>query len=171
MQQETSKPGIRPQIAVIGSGEASEGEQETARETGRQLGREGAVLLCGGRGGVMEAACRGVLEEGGITVGVIPDTGNGNPCLSIVIRTGLGNARNAVIVQSADAVIAIGGSYGTLSEIALSLKAGREVFGLASWKITGVTECKTPGEAVVSALTAAHRSPWYRNRRDAAGCP
>ena len=119
MRQETEKVRVRPQIAVIGPGEASEEEKETARETGRLLGREGAVLLCGGRGGVMVAACRGALEEGGTTIGVLPDTGNGNPCLSIVIRTGLGNARNAVLVQSADAVIAIGGSYGTLSEIAL----------------------------------------------------
>jgi uncharacterized protein (TIGR00725 family) len=169
--QETGKGRIRPQIAVIGPGEASEGEEETARETGHLLAREGAVLLCGGRGGVMEAACRGALEAGGTTVGILPDTGNGNPCLSLVIRTGLGNARNAVLVQSADAVIAIGGSYGTLSEIALSLKAEREVFGIASWTIDGVTECDTPGEAVVSALSAAHRSPWYRSRRDAAGCP
>lgn len=171
MQQETGKTRIRPQIAVIGPGDASDREREVAREVGRLLGREGVVLLCGGRGGVMEAACRGALDEGGTTVGVLPDTGNGNLYLSLVIRTGLGNARNAVLVQSADAVIAIGGSYGTLSEIALSLKAGREVFGIASWTIAGVTECMAPGEAVVSALSAAHRSPWYRSRRDAAGCP
>jgi uncharacterized protein (TIGR00725 family) len=137
MQQETDKARIRPQIAVIGPGGASDREREIGRETGRLLGRERAVLLCGGRSGVMEAACRGALEEGGTTIGVLPDTGNGNPYLSLVIRTGLGNARNAVLVQSADAVIAIGGSYGTLSEIALSLKAEREVFRIASWTITG----------------------------------
>ena len=171
MQHETGEGRVRPQIAVIGPGDATDHEREVAGEVGRLLGREGAVLLCGGRSGVMESACRGAFGEGGTTVGILPDTGNGNPCLSLVIRTGLGNARNAVVVQSAEAVIAIGGAYGTLSEIALALKAGREVFGLSSWKIVGVTACGTPREAVISALSAARRSPWYRSRRDGGGCP
>lgn len=169
--QETIEGPVRPQVAVVGPGDAAVREQELAREVGRLLAREGAVLLCGGRGGVMEAASCGALGEGGTTVGILPDTGNGNPCLSLVIRTGLGNARNAVLVQSADAVIAIGGAYGTLSEIALSLKCGREVFGIASWEIAGMVACETPREAVVSALSAARRSPWYRNRRDGGGSP
>jgi uncharacterized protein (TIGR00725 family) len=156
---------IRPQIAVIGPGNATPGEAADALEVGRLIARNGAVLLCGGKGGVMEAACRGAHEEGGVTIGIIPDTGNGNPFLSMVIRTGLGNARNAVLVLSADAVIAIGGAYGTLSEIALSLKSEREVFGLATWVINGVNMCPTPGDAVTSALSAARRSPWYRSRQ------
>jgi uncharacterized protein (TIGR00725 family) len=157
--------GARPQIAVIGPGDAGPVETADADKTGRVLAREGAVLLCGGRGGVMEAACRGAREEGGMTVGILPDTGNGNPYLSVVIRTGLGNARNAVLIQSADAVVALGGGYGTLSEIALALKGGREVFGVKTWKIDGVVTCETPDEAVLSALTAARRSPWCRSRQ------
>jgi uncharacterized protein (TIGR00725 family) len=113
----------------------------------------------------MEAACRGAWEGGGTTIGILPDSGNGNPFLSIVIRTALGNARNAVLVQSADAVVSIGGAYGTLSEIALSLKSEREVFGLTTWKIDGIKACSTPEDAVLSALSAARRSPWYYSRR------
>jgi uncharacterized protein (TIGR00725 family) len=156
---------IRPQIAVIGPGDAGPGEIADALEAGRILAREGAFLLCGGKGGVMEAACRGAREEGGTTIGIIPDAGNGNPYLSIVIRTNLGNARNAVLVQSADAVVAIGGAYGTLSEIALSLKGKREVFGLTTWEMDGVKACRTPEDAVLSALSSARRSPWYHSRQ------
>jgi uncharacterized protein (TIGR00725 family) len=157
--------GVRPQIAIIGPGDAGPAELADADTAGRILAREGAVLLCGGRGGVMEAACRGAREGGGLTVGILPDTGNGNPYLSVVIRTGLGNARNAVLVQSADAVVALGGGYGTLSEIALSLKGGREVFGVKTWNIDGMVTCETPDEAVLSALSAAGRSPGCRSRQ------
>lgn len=93
------------------------------------IAREGAVLLCSGLRGAMEAARKGALEESGLTIGILPDTGQGNPYLSMVIRSGLGHARNAVLVQSADAVLAFGSSYGTLSEIALALKCGSSVFG------------------------------------------
>jgi uncharacterized protein (TIGR00725 family) len=156
---------MRPQIAVIGPGNAGQPETADAERAGRALAQEGAVILCGGKGGVMEAACRGAWEEGGTTIGILPDSGNGNPYLSIVIRSDLGNARNAVLVQSADAVVALGGAYGTLSEIALALKSRREVFGVTTWKIDGVVACGTPEEAVFSALSAARRSPWYRSRQ------
>jgi hypothetical protein len=103
----------------------------------------------------MEAACRGAKESGGTTVGILPDTGGGNPFLDVVIRTGMGYGRNVVLVQSADAVVAIGGGYGTLSEIALALKAGKQVFGYRTWDIRGVVKCGTPEEAVTRAVAAA----------------
>jgi uncharacterized protein (TIGR00725 family) len=143
------------QIAVIGNGDAPAGEREAAEETGRLLAAKGAVLVCGGLGGVMEAACRGARDAGGTTVGILPGTDGGNPHLSVTIRTGLGIARNALVVLSADAVIAIGGKYGTLSEIAIALKSGRPVFGVGSWDIGGVVPCSSPEEAVERAAAAA----------------
>lgn len=136
------------QIAVIGASDCSPEEYEIARTLGRLIAEMGATLVCGGMGGVMEAACHGAREAGGLTVGIVPDTGNGNPHLDVVIRTGLGHARNALVVQSADAVIAVGGSHGTLSEIALALKTGRPVFGIGTWGIPGVVACSGPEDAV-----------------------
>jgi len=143
------------QIAVAGGAQASPGEYETARAVGRLIAENGAVLLCGGLGGVMEAACRGAQEQGGTTVGIISGTGDGNPYLGIVVRTGLGHGRNVLVAQSGDALIAVGGSYGTLSEIAIALKIGCPVFGLSTWEIEGVVSCGTPGEAVKRALDVA----------------
>jgi uncharacterized protein (TIGR00725 family) len=163
--EERYAPPIPPQIAVIGPEHANQEEISIAMETGRIIARRGAYLLCGGKGGVMEAACRGAREEGGTTIGILPDEGNVNPHLSIVVRTNMGNARNAILVQSGEAVIAIGGAYGTLSEIALALKSKREVFGLSSWKIEGVLDCRSPEDAVFNALSAALRSPWHRSRQ------
>ncbi|NMB78201.1 MAG: TIGR00725 family protein, partial [Methanomicrobiales archaeon] len=110
------------QIAVIGAADCTETEYETARLVGRRIAEHNAILVCGGMGGVMEAACQGAREAGGRTVGIVPDLGNGNPYLDVVIRTGLGHARNMLVVQSADVVIAIAGSHGTLCEIAIALK-------------------------------------------------
>ena len=107
---------------------------------------------------MMEAASRGAREAGGTTVGILPATGGGNPFLDVVIRTGMGMARNAIVVQSGDAVVAIGGGYGTLSEIAIALRAGKEVFGYRTWDIGGVVSCGTPEEAVTRAVAAAGRS-------------
>ena len=107
----------------------------------------------------MEAACKGAKEHEGVTIGIIPDTGNGNEYLDVVIRTGLGHARNVIIAKSADAVIAIGGSYGTLSEIAIALKIKRPVFGVKTWNIEGVMKCATPEEAVLRAVHASRRLP------------
>lgn len=143
------------QIAVAGGAQASPHEYETARAVGRLIAENGAVLLCGGLGGVMEAACRGAQEQGGTTVGIISGTGDGNPYLGIVVRTGLGHGRNVLVAQSGDALIAVGGSYGTLSEIAIALKTGCPVFGLATWEIEGVVRSGTPDEAVKRALEAA----------------
>ena len=126
-----------------------------AQEVGRLLARRGAVVVCGGLGGVMEAACRGASREGGTTVGVLPglDRGAANPFVSVAVATGLGEARNALVVRAADALIAVGGAYGTLSEIALALKAGKPVIGLGTWRIDGVERVEGPEAAVNLALT------------------
>jgi uncharacterized protein (TIGR00725 family) len=150
--------GETMQIAVIGREECTGEEAEAAEKAGSLIAVKGAILCCGGRGGVMEAACRGARKGGGTTVGILPDIGKGNPFLDIVIRTGMGYGRNAIIVQSADAVVAIGGGYGTLSEIAIALKAGKGVFGFRTWEIHGVMRCGTPEEAVTRAVAAAGRS-------------
>lgn len=135
------------QVAVIGASDCSPEQYETAHKVGRLIAGMGATLVCGGMGGVMEAACRGAKEAGGRTVGIVPDTGNGNPYLDVVIRTGLSHARNVLVVQSGDAVIAVGGSHGTLSEIAIALKVRRPVYGIGSWPIEGVVACAGPEEA------------------------
>lgn len=126
-----------------------------AEEVGRLLARRGAVVVCGGLGGVMEAACRGARGEGGVAVGILPglDRGAANPYVTVAVATGLGEARNALVVRAADALIAVGGAYGTLSEIALALKAGNPVIGLGTWKIDGVERADGPEAAVDSALT------------------
>lgn len=136
------------QIAVIGASDCTADEYASARELGRLIAGRQATLVCGGMGGIMEAACRGARESGGMTVGIVPDTGNGNPYLDVIIRTGLGHARNVIVVQSGDAVIAVGGSHGTLSEIAIALKLKRPVFGIGSWDIPGIVPCAGPEEAV-----------------------
>lgn len=140
------------QIAVIGAGRCSGDEEAAAFRAGRAIAKGGAVLLCGGEGGVMEAACRGAAGCGGLVIGILAGTGDGNPYLSVAVRTDLGHARNVVLVQSADAVVAIGGSYGTLSEIAIAAKTGKEVFGYLSWDLPFVVRCASPEEAVSRAL-------------------
>ena len=121
---------------------------------GRELAARGAVLVCGGLGGVMEAACRGAKDAGGRTVGILPGTDRAaaNPFVDTAIPTGLGEARNALVVRAADALISVGGGYGTLSEIALALKAGKPVVGLDSWDIEGVVAVDGPAAAVAAVL-------------------
>lgn len=153
------------QIAVIGPADPTAEEYEIAKTVGFLIAGNHETLVCGGLFGVMEAACRGAQEQGGLTIGIVPDTGNGNRYLNVVIRTGLGHARNALVAQSSDAVIAIGGGYGTLSEIAIALKTGHPVFGLKTWEIKGVLKCATPEEAVLKAVRAARLSPGYRTPR------
>jgi uncharacterized protein (TIGR00725 family) len=111
-------------------------------------------VVCGGLGGVMEAACRGAKEAGGLTVGILPGTDRAaaNAFVDVAIPSGLGEARNALVVRAADALIAVGGGYGTLSEIALALKAGKPVVGLDSWDIEGVTAASGPEAAVAAVL-------------------
>ena len=121
---------------------------------GRELASRGAVLVCGGLGGVMEAACRGSKGGGGTTIGILPGTDRAaaNPFVDFAIPTGLGEARNALVVRAADALIAVGGAYGTLSEIAFALKAGKPVAGLGTWDVDGVTVADSPDAAVESVL-------------------
>jgi uncharacterized protein (TIGR00725 family) len=121
---------------------------------GAGLGARGVLLVCGGRGGVMEAACRGAKSSGGTTVGILPglDRADANPYLDVVIATGLGEARNALVVNAADAVIAVGRGYGTLSEIGLALKGGKRVVGLGTWEVEGVEAVDSPEAAVEAVL-------------------
>jgi uncharacterized protein (TIGR00725 family) len=139
-------------VAVIGPGDEP---SVAAAEVGRLLAERGAVVVCGGRGGAMEAACRGGKKAGGLTVGILPgsDRSEANPYVDVVLPTGLGEARNALVVGAADVVIAIGGGYGTLSEIALALKARKRVIGLGTWEIEGVTAAESPEAAVAAALS------------------
>src|ERR671930_148189 len=124
-------------VAVIGPGEAAPDEIAVAERVGAGLGRRGAVLVCGGLVGVMEAACRGAKEAGGTTLGILPgaDSAQANPFVDVAVPTGMGEMRNGLVARAADAVIAVGGEYGTLSEIALALKAGKPVIGLATWEL------------------------------------
>jgi hypothetical protein len=123
-------------IAIVGTGEASAGLCELAYAAGHAVATRGAVLVCGGRGGVMAAAARGAQAAGGMTVGILPtyDRQGMNPYIEIAITTGMGQARNAIVVASAEAVIALEGEGGTLSEIGLALKLGRPVVALRAWR-------------------------------------
>jgi uncharacterized protein (TIGR00725 family) len=153
-----------PYIAVIGAARASGAEVDAAEVIGRALAEAGAVLVCGGLGGVMEAACRGAKAHRGTTIGILPGTDRtaANDFVDVAIATGLGEARNALVVGAADAVIAVGGEFGTLSEMALALKAGTPVIGLATWELAragrpvdGVEVVATAEEAARVALARA----------------
>ena len=137
-------------VAVIGVSKATPLESERAETAGRLLAERGAIVVTGGLGGVMEAASRGAAGAGGTVVGILPtdDPGDANAHVGIPIATGLGDARNAVIANAADAFIAIGRGLGTLSEIAFALKRGKPVVGVGSWDIEGVELAATPEEAV-----------------------
>jgi len=124
-------------VGVIGGGATDSPDLEAAEAVGAGLARAGAILVCGGLGGVMEAACRGARQAGGRTIGLLPgrDRGAANPWVEIAIATGLGELRNGLVVRSADGLIAVGGEWGTLSEIALALKVGKPVIGLGTWDL------------------------------------
>lgn len=124
-------------ISVIGAGSCDSRTGEAAFQVGRLIARAGAVLVCGGLSGVMEAACRGARGEGGTTIGILPglDRSEANPHLDFSVCTGVGHARNLAVAASGDAVIAVGGEFGTLSEIGLARKAGRPVILLDSWEL------------------------------------
>lgn len=150
-----------PYVAVVGPGEATQEQLATAEAVGRDLARRDAVLVCGGLGGVMEAACRGAATNGGTTVGILPgaDRDTANQWVKVAIATGLGELRNGLVIRAADAVIAIGGAYGTLSEIALALKTGVPVVGVGSWEIEGVEPVDSAQASVARALELARPRP------------
>jgi uncharacterized protein (TIGR00725 family) len=145
-----------PYVAVVGPGDASSQELEAAEDVGAGLAERGAVVVTGGLGGVMEAACRGARSRRGRTVGILPgeDRGAANGWVEVAIATGLGELRNGLVVRAVDALVAIGGGHGTLSEVALALKLGRPVVGLGTWDVHGVEQVSTPADAIdrVSAL-------------------
>jgi uncharacterized protein (TIGR00725 family) len=154
----------RVQISVIGAGESEEEIFRTAEEVGRRIAEAGAVLICGGRGGVMEAASRGAAEAGGTVIGVLPtlSPADANPYVTHAVATGIGEARNLAVVASGEAVIALGGEWGTLSEIAHARKIGRPVVAIRSWTLRnragtdlGIVEAETPEQAVSAALSGA----------------
>jgi uncharacterized protein (TIGR00725 family) len=126
-----------PYVAVIGASNATEWELTMAEQLGGQLAAEGAVVVCGGLGGVMNAVARGAEAAGGLSIGLLPgdDRADASRHLTVALATGFGEARNAIVARSADAVIAVGGEFGTLSEIALALKMGTPVIGLGTWEL------------------------------------
>ena len=148
------------QVAVIGSGDCAQDSElaALAEEAGRGLAEAGAVLVCGGMGGVMEAASRGAAEAGGTVIGIVPtdSPGDANPHCTHVVATGIGQARNLAVVASGEAVIAIGGAWGTLSEIAFARRLGRPVVTLRSWRAEGAGEMAAmPGVEAVDSSAAA----------------
>jgi uncharacterized protein (TIGR00725 family) len=147
-------------LAVIGGSDIGPEAAALAREVGREVGARGAVLLCGGLGGVMAAAAKGAQDAGGVSLGILPegDRRRANPHLTYSIATNLGHARNVVIAHSADALIAVGGSYGTISEAAIALKLGKPVIALnAAWDLPGLQRAATPAAAVALAWEAVKR--------------
>ena len=151
-------------VAVIGGSQPSSEEARLAEEVGRDLAKQGAILVCGGLGGVMEAACKGAKSEGGTTIGILPgeDRSAANPYVDTPIVTGIGYARNLIVVKSAEAVVAIDGSYGTLSEIAYALQNGTPVIGLDTWSLSlneqldhSIIQAQHAEEAVEKAIAAA----------------
>jgi uncharacterized protein (TIGR00725 family) len=151
-------------VSVVGAGEADDGALAAAEAVGRELAARGALVVCGGRGGVMEAACRGAQGAGGITVGLLPDEDRrlANPHLTVSVPTGMGELRNGLVARAGDAVIAVAGEFGTLSEIGFALKLGRPVIGLGTWRLArgdvfvdAVEEAADPADAVSRALARA----------------
>ena len=141
-------------VAVCGASEATPSQLEKARAVGELLARSGAVVINGGLGGVSAAASEGASRAGGTVVGILPaaDRSDANPHLTISLPTGMGQARNTLIVTAAESVIAIGGGWGTLSEIALARRLGRAVFALDTWDVAGLDQVDSPAEAVRRAL-------------------
>ncbi len=154
-------------IAVVGPGEAGIEQLDAAEDVGAAIAEAGAGLVGGGLGGVMEAACRGARSRGGLTVGLLPGTDReaANGWVIVALPTGLGEARNALVVRAADAVVAIGGGWGTLSEIALALRRGVPVLGVGTWEfarggepVAGVCAVDDAETAVAEALRRVARA-------------
>jgi uncharacterized protein (TIGR00725 family) len=147
-----------PYVAVIGASNARDEDLAAAEAAGRRLAELGAIVVTGGRGGVMEAACRGAKEGGGLTVGILPglDRTDANAFVDVSLPTGLGEMRNGLVARSAEAVVAVGGAWGTLAEIAFARAAGTPVFGVGSWELgdDGVVPIATGAEAAERAVAA-----------------
>jgi uncharacterized protein (TIGR00725 family) len=142
-------------IGIIGPGDASEKECKLAELVGEEIARNGCTLLCGGMGGVMEASCRGAKSQSGITIGILPGTSKTecNPYIDYPIVTGMGHGRNIIVASSCDAIIAIGGSFGTLSEIAFALRLKIPIIGIKTWDVSSdIKKAETPEEAVYMAI-------------------
>jgi uncharacterized protein (TIGR00725 family) len=158
---------VTPYIAVVGSGDPSTEADAVAEEVGRLIAEAGAVVVCGGLTGVMEAACRGAKSAGGTTVGILPgnERDAANPWVDVAVATGLGEARNTIVIRAADVVIAVAGEFGTLSEIGFALKVGKPVIGLNTWRLAkpdgqeeAIERARSPVEAVETAeRLARHR--------------
>lgn len=151
-------------VAVSGGGDADDETCRLAEEVGRELARRGAVVVTGGLGGAMEAACRGAKSELGTTIGILPsdDRADANPWVDLAVPTGLGEGRNALVVRAADAVVAVAGEFGTLSEIALGLRLGKPVVGLSTWElrrggwpVDAVVVATSPADAAEKAVELA----------------
>lgn len=153
------------QVAVVGASNAAGKLDAAAEQVGAALASAGATVVCGGLGGVMEAVCRGAKAAGGLTVGFLPgtDPSDANAWVDVVVPTGMGEARNILVVRAAEVVIALGGEYGTLSEIALALRAGTPVIGVGTWSLVrgdgtadaGVVQAPDAHTAVSTALRLA----------------
>lgn len=144
----------RLRIGVIGGSRPDASARQTASKIGKLIAEHGAILVCGGLGGVMEAASRGAKQAGGLTVGILPGNhpSDANSYIDIPIATGLGYTRNSLVAMNSDLLIAVDGEYGTLSEIAYGNIYGKKVIGLGTWKIKGVVPAETAEEAIRLAL-------------------
>jgi uncharacterized protein (TIGR00725 family) len=150
------------QIAVVGGGTCSPEVKDMARRIGQIIASHGHVLICGGLSGVMEAACCGAREAGGLAVGILPgEREQANCCVDVGIATGMGHARNVIIVKSADLVIALPGEMGTLSEMALAVKMKKPVISLSSWEVCGSFQAKGPDEVeqLLARIDSGQRDP------------
>jgi uncharacterized protein (TIGR00725 family) len=163
----------RPFVGVVGPSTADPGVEATAEEVGGLVAAAGAVLVCGGLGGVMAAACRGAVTAGGTTLGILPgdDRHDANPWVTVAVATGMGELRNGLVVRTADALVAIGGGYGTLSEVALALRTGRAVVGLGTWGLTGPDGAADHGVEVATGPEDAVARAVRRARERAAAPP
>lgn len=157
---------MRRYIGIIGEGVCDKRIGEIAYRAGAAIAKSGATLVCGGMGGVMQFACKGAKDSGGVTIGILPmdDRTGANPYLDYSIPTGMGEARNVVVVRASDAIIAIGGSYGTLSEIAFTLKFGKPIIGIGTWELKDSQGEKVPIKIAGDPETAVSTA------LDAVGC-
>ena len=168
----TPASAVTPYVAVVGPSDATPEQAGDARDVGRRLASAGAVVVCGGLGGVMHAVAQGCAEAGGVSIGLLPgdDRSAASPLLTVAVATGIGEARNALVVRASDVVVAIAGGFGTLSEIGFALRIGRPVIGLGTWDLTRpgrpapIESARDTADAVERALALARRS----TRRDAA---